>query len=209
MAGNPTRPAAQPVRPAAPRRPSGRKPQVSRRTFLRNAWLATLGASLVGFGAGTVYFLWPNLSEGFGAKIKAGTKSELDAAIAADGYFYSPEGRFYVVPYDGNGTDTIYKGVATDGYMALYQRCVHLGCRVPYCATSHWWECPCHGSQYNRAGEYKLGPAPRGLDRFQSTMEGGALVVDTSTVVTGPPRGTNTTGQQLEGPHCITSGGGE
>ena len=35
-------------------------------------------------------------------------------------------------------------------------------------------------------------------------MDGGALVVDTSTVVTGPPRGTDTTGQQLEGPHCIS-----
>jgi cytochrome b6-f complex iron-sulfur subunit len=200
--------AVNPVRPATPR-PAPRKSRISRRTFLRNAWLATLGASLAGFGAGTVYFLWPNLSEGFGAKIAAGTKSDLDGAIAADGYFYSPEGRFYVIPYEGNGTDTIYKGVAADGYMALYQRCVHLGCRVPFCNTSKWWECPCHGSQYNRAGEYKLGPAPRGLDRFAATFEGGKLVVDTSAVITGPPRGTDTTGQQLEGPHCISGGGGE
>jgi cytochrome b6-f complex iron-sulfur subunit len=197
--------AVNPVRPAAPR-PAPRKSKVSRRSFLRNAWLAAGGAALAGFGAGTVYFLWPNLSEGFGAKITAGTKAELDAAITSDGYFYSPEGRFYVVPYAGNGADSIYKGVAADGYMALYQRCVHLGCRVPYCATSKWWECPCHGSQYNRAGEYKLGPAPRGLDRFQATMDGDKLVVDTATVVTGPPRGTDTTGQQLEGPHCISGG---
>jgi cytochrome b6-f complex iron-sulfur subunit len=208
MAANIDRPAAPPVRPAAPRQ-SGRKPRITRRTFLRNTWLASLGVALAGFGAGTVYFLWPNLSEGFGAKIRAGTKSELDAAISADGYFYSPEGRFYVVPYAGKGAESTYKGVVADGYMALYQRCVHLGCRVPYCATSHWWECPCHGSQYNRAGEYKLGPAPRGLDRFQAVMDGETLVVDTSTVVTGPPRGTDTTGQQLEGPHCISGGGGE
>src|SRR5918999_5513496 len=120
MAVNPIRPAAPPVRPAAPR-PSARKPRVTRRGFLRTAWLASLGAGLAGFGAGTVYFLWPNLSEGFGAKIRAGTRSELDAAIAADGYFYSPEGRFYVVPYDGDGAETTYKGVAADGYMALYQ----------------------------------------------------------------------------------------
>jgi cytochrome b6-f complex iron-sulfur subunit len=207
MAVNPPRTAA-PVRPAAPR-PAPRKPRVSRRSFLRNAWLAALGASLAGFGAGTVYFLWPNLTEGFGAKITAGTKSELDAAIASDGYFYSPEGRFYVVPYEGDWANTVYKDVAAGGYMALYQRCVHLGCRVPYCATSKWWECPCHGSQYNRAGEYKLGPAPRGLDRFPATMDGDTFVVDTATIIVGPPRGTDTTKQQLEGPHCISGGSEE
>ena len=53
-----------------------------------------------------------------------------------------------------------------DGVVALYQKCVHLGCRVPWCKTSQWFECPCHGSQYNRVGEKKGGPAPRGLDRF-------------------------------------------
>ena len=52
------------------------------------------------------------------------------------------------------------------GYVALYQKCVHLGCRVPWCESSQWFECPCHGSKYNRVGEKQGGPAPRGLDRF-------------------------------------------
>ena len=34
------------------------------------------------------------------------------------------------------------------------------------CVTSQWFECPCHGSQYNQVGEKKGGPAPRGMDRF-------------------------------------------
>ena len=33
------------------------------------------------------------------------------------------------------------------GVVALYQKCVHLGCRVPWCTSSQWFECPCHGSQ--------------------------------------------------------------
>ena len=57
------------------------------------------------------------------------------------------------------------------GYTALYQKCVHLGCRVPECKTSQWFECQCHGSQYNRNGEKKGGPAPRGLDRFPLTVD--------------------------------------
>ena len=182
---------------------------MSRRSFLRTAWLASLGAAVAGFGAGTVYFLWPNLSEGFGSKIDAGTKAKIDGDIKAnDGFAYIPDGRFYLVHYDEeDDTEGIYAGVAGGGYMALYQRCVHLGCRVPWCATAQWWECPCHGSKYNRAGEYKEGPAPRGLDRFAITVEGDQIVVDTAKVITGPPRGTNTTGQELEGPHCV--GGGE
>ena len=89
-----------------------------------------------------------------------------------------------------------------EGVIALYQKCPHLGCRVPECATSQWFECQCHGSQYNRVGEKKGGPAPRGLDRFAMEVSGGVLTVDTGTVILGPAIGTNTTGQEAEGPHC-------
>jgi cytochrome b6-f complex iron-sulfur subunit len=82
------------------------------------------------------------------------------------------------------------------------------GCRVPNCPTSQWFECQCHGSQYNRNGEKKGGPAPRGLDRFPLTVSNGNVTVDTApdTIITGPPIGTNTTGQEAEGPHCVGSG---
>jgi len=94
------------------------------------------------------------------------------------------------------------------GIVALYQKCPHLGCRVPSCATSQWFECPCHGSQYNRVGEKKGGPAPRGLDRFTPEFAGDVVSVNTSTtgIILGPPIGTNTTGQEAEGPHCVSGG---
>ena len=44
------------------------------------------------------------------------------------------------------------------GLIASYQKCPHLGCRVPQCTSSQWFECGCHGSQYNRVGEKKGGP---------------------------------------------------
>jgi cytochrome b6-f complex iron-sulfur subunit len=90
------------------------------------------------------------------------------------------------------------------GVVALYQVCVHLGCRVPQCDTSQWFECGCHGSYYNQVGEKKAGPAPRGLDRFAMSVTGGVLTVDTGTIIQGPPIGTNTTGQEAEGPHCVS-----
>jgi cytochrome b6-f complex iron-sulfur subunit len=94
------------------------------------------------------------------------------------------------------------------GIVALYQKCPHLGCRVPECKSSQWFECPCHGSQYNRAGERKAGPTPRGMDRFGVSVSGGNVVIDTGSVFAGPPLGVNTTGQEAEGPNCISSGGG-
>jgi len=74
--------------------------------------------------------------------------------------------------------------------------------------ASQWFECPCHGSKYNRAGEYKLGPAPRGLDRFPMTLSGTTLTIDTGNLFVGPPRGTNSTGQDPEGPFCVAPVGG-
>ena len=51
----------------------------------------------------------------------------------------------------------------TDEILALYQKCVHLGCRVPWCQSSQWFECPCHGSQYDSSGRIRQGPAPANL----------------------------------------------
>ena len=60
----------------------------------------------------------------------------------------------------------------------------------------------------HRNGEKKGGPAPRGMDRFPVTITpDGSVIIDTAARLDGPPIGTNTTGQEAEGPHCI--GGGE
>ena len=91
--------------------------------------------------------------------------------------------------------------------------CTHLGC-VPLGAGEGenrgefgGYFCPCHGSQYSRVGEKKGGPAPRGMDHFLATVSaGGDVVIDTGVVYTGVPIGTNTTGQEAEGPHCVGGG---
>jgi len=200
------------VRPAEEAaKPAGAKTTkvVTRREFFRRSWLASLGLFAAEFGLATIAFLWPNLKGGFGATFTVGTVDEILGAIEETNQpYYFGAGRFYIVPYDGSGkdeatgTDYPSQRVETDGLMPLYQRCVHLGCRVPFCLQSQWFECPCHGSKYNRAGEYQLGPAPRGMDRFKIAIEGDQVTVDTSEIVQGPPRGTNTIHQNPEGPFC-------
>jgi cytochrome b6-f complex iron-sulfur subunit len=189
-------PAAKPAKP------------VSRRDFFRGGILAGFSIFLAQFGGATLAFLYPTLRGGFGSEITAGTVDEIRNAIQSTRQpYYLGAGRFYLVSYDVEPTPPDYEGVAGGGLMALYQRCVHLGCRVPFCEQSQWFECPCHGSKYNRAGEYQSGPAPKGLDRFPVILKGGQVVVDTSTLVSGPPRGTDTLKQNPEGPFCVGSGG--
>src|SRR5205814_5995812 len=166
---------------------------VDRRAFFRGGLLAALGAFTAEFGGASLAFLWPNLHGGVGSVIPAGNLDDIKNFISQNKQpFYYGAGRFYIVPYSGNGTNSVYAGITQDGLMALYQKCVHLGCRVPFCQTSQWFECPCHGSKYNEAGEYQLGPAPTGLNRFKLTVTGNAVSVDTSSIIPGPPRGTNT-----------------
>ena len=199
---------AQP-RPEPAAKEEKRPKPVSRREFFRRSLLASLGLFSAQFGAASLAFIWPNLRGGFGAVIDLGLPPEaIKSQIQADRIpFYFGAGRFYLVNYDGDAADTTYAGLVGEGIMALYQKCVHLGCRVPFCQVSQWFECPCHGSKYNRVGEYRDGPAPRSMDRFRVFIENGTVNVDTSEVVLGPPRGTNTTGQDPEGPFCVNIGG--
>jgi cytochrome b6-f complex iron-sulfur subunit len=188
----------------------------TRRQFFNRSAVMLMGVGLSGFGVAAIAFLWPKLGGGFGSKVTVGKVDDLVSQIeGAKNALYLAEARTWLVQYPKEAlpkatkvyTPNILSGMEL-GFVALYQKCVHLGCRVPFCDTSQWFECPCHGSQYNRVGEKKGGPAPRGLDRFPVSVTGGNLVIDTGTQVLGPAIGTNTTGQEAEGPHCITSAGG-
>jgi cytochrome b6-f complex iron-sulfur subunit len=184
---------------------------VTRRQFLNRGLLTAVGFSIAGFAPAMLAFLWPFGSTGFGGKFPVGTVPDIISYIQTNRKpFYQPQARTYLVQYPASALPNakkvykpaIYSGMEK-GLVALYQRCVHLGCRVPFCDSSQWFECPCHGSKYNRVGEKRGGPAPRGLDRFVLEVSGGNIVVDTGNLVLGPPIGTNTINQSPEGPLCV------
>ncbi len=208
-----TVPAARGARAPAERTPVDEEELgLSRRQFFNRGILASLALAAGGFGASLLAFLWPSSSGGFGGKVAAGTSLNDMLSYNTDKKqpFYIPEARAYVVPYPKVDlpkaktvyAPTVYAGMEK-GIVALYQKCVHLGCRVPWCDTSQWFECPCHGSKYSRVGEKKGGPAPRGLDRFAVYISGQDVTIDTGLIVLGPPIGTDTTGQGAEGPPCV------
>jgi cytochrome b6-f complex iron-sulfur subunit len=161
--------------------------QVDRRQFLNRSW-KVLGVVLIAEGAWTSYdILAPTKAGGFGGVVDAGPVEDFMAEGTVKFFL---DGRFYVTQHQG-------------ALRALYQKCPHLGCQVPFCKSSGRFECPCHGSVYNVIGEYLAGPAPHGMDRFDISIEGGHVKVDTSTVVEGPARGILTGPTQATGPSCL------
>ena len=187
---------------------------VTRRQFFNRSIVLLMGLSLTGFGAAVLAFLWPQPVGGFGSKLRVGTIADVKASISSgDGFLYLAEGRMWITEYPASAVEkakavypaSMIQGLEA-GVIAIYQKCPHLGCRVPSCKTSQWFECPCHGSQYNQAGEKKGGPAPRGMDHFAMEVTAGVLTVNTGQIIQGPPIGTNTTGQEAEGPHCVGGG---
>lgn len=182
---------------------------VTRRQFFNRALGATFGLWFAGLGLGFLAFLWPRVSGGFGADINAGSVPDIEGEVHnSDGQvvpLFVPEARAYVVPAPAELSEQFEgKKVAAAGLMALYQRCVHLGCRVPWCATSVGFECPCHGSKYNAIGEYFAGPAPRNLDRFVVNVnEANELIISTGTIIQ-TPRAPSPSVEYPRGPSCIS-----
>jgi cytochrome b6-f complex iron-sulfur subunit len=177
----------------------GRPAGLSRRTLIRRSIGAAVGLWTLELVGGMLGFLWPNLSRGFGGSITLGDLATVSGNPAVAGVTlsdgapaYYTLARTYVQLLDPargfvDGASSDGSGETTN-VRTLYQRCPHLGCKPNFCTTNYWFECPCHGSRYDRLGQkvLELGPAPRSLDRFAHTVEGGVLTVDTSKVNLGP-----------------------
>ena len=166
---------------------------ITRRQFLTKALRISFGAFAGIQVISYLGFIWPKVSGGFGSKIDAGSIEDIkDQIFQADGSVipaFIPSARAYVLPFDATAAANSQfssGSTVTDGLVAVYQRCVHLGCRVPWCNSSQGFECPCHGSKYNMIGEYFAGPAPRNLDRFNVTNSNGRLIIDTGTIIESP-----------------------
>ena len=176
--------------------------RLSRRHFLRRAMLAVWGASATAAVGGALFMMYPNLAGQFGSVLTLGVKSDFPATtpenfrIDQAGVFYRQTAKAYIVHLDKNtnflldGTtlvnqlvsESIVKDADGSYWIGLYQRCVHLGCTVPFRNDCVSFKCPCHGSHYHVDGEYLDGPAPRSLDRFALSFSGENVLVDTGTL---------------------------
>ena len=66
-------------------------------------------------------------------------------------------------------------------FIALSDRCMHLGCPVRYVPAAERFICPCHGGVYDFRGMVAGGPPVRPLDRFYTRLN-----TETGLVELGP-----------------------
>lgn len=157
---------------------------IDRRGFFKRAWQSAFG--LMGIaGAWTSWDVLRSVpASGLGGVIKTIPEEEI-----TDTPVYVRSAQTYLTEIEG---ETV----------GLWQRCPHLGCRVAWCESSREFECACHGSFFNRAGEVRTGPSPRGMDRFAVDVADGIVEVDTGAITEGAPPGSFTIDEPPQGPSC-------
>lgn len=170
---------------------SGEQRELTRRSVLRAGFFGGLGLTTA---VGAVAFwnlMWPRGLTGFGGVINV--PAERVPAPGADPVRVL-EGKFWLVNLEAGagGFGDFGAPSETGGILALWQRCPHLGCTVPWRGTFQfegvegWFRCPCHGSTYTAAGIRVFGPAPRPLDTMAvSVRSDGSVDVDTGAITNG------------------------
>ena len=180
--------------------------QVSRRHFLLRSILAVGGLTATAGIAGALHMLYPGLSQQFGDMLDLGHKVDFPAAtpdmlkLNQAGVCYQMFAKTYIV-HLAKETQFLLAGSSlenqlteelfvrdTDGsyWLALYQRCVHLGTTVAFRNDCLSFKCPSHGAHYHGSGEYLDGPAPRSMDRFPLSFNNDRLFVDTGQITQVP-----------------------
>jgi cytochrome b6-f complex iron-sulfur subunit len=155
-------PAPQPATPIVP------NPEVTRRSFLLFGWGAFL-AFLASAGGATLRFFLPNVLYEPSQRFKMGKLKDLPQGVTVN-----KENRVWVIRDD--------KGV-----YALWSRCTHLGCTPNWFQAESRFRCPCHGSNFNVAGDVIAGPAPKPLWRCSvDVTPDGDLVIDKSQMENRP-----------------------
>jgi len=143
---------------------------LTRRQVLRSGMFATVGAFFGTLAGGGAAMFWPIKLTGFGGMVAVPKKL---SEIKVGDVVTVREGKFYLTRTE-------------EGLMALYWKCVHLGCTVPWNASAGKFMCPCHGSVYTLDGQNVAGPAPRPLDYMEITVSGEDITVNTGKITQRP-----------------------
>jgi cytochrome b6-f complex iron-sulfur subunit len=166
-------------------------PAVSRRRVLQIAFWSGMGAMLLGIVYTILNSVYPRGVTGFGGSVFAGTLDQLPPGSK----LRSLDAQAWIVRFDAE--QARLNNAQEGAVLALWHKCPHLGCTVPFLDNfsfedprvgetyQGWFRCPCHGSTYSDAGVRVFGPAPRSMDTFALTIDGGNLIVDTGSIMPG------------------------
>ena len=150
--------------------------------------LMTGGALGVG-GLATMAFLLPALGFALGpnfTETEPNSWQDIGSPIDFNNESYTQAVIDLIAEVADSGKTTIYvrrynpaiDGHTTDEpYVAISNRCMHLGCPVRYVQAAERFICPCHGGVYGQLGQVDGGPPVRPLDRFYTRVVDGRIQV--------------------------------
>jgi cytochrome b6-f complex iron-sulfur subunit len=171
----------------APGRPPGQQPLVSRRRILQIGFWSSLGAIIAGTVVGGLDMVYPSSVTGFGGKVTLKTSDVPPPGEKLE----VREGRFWLA--------NLTQEQGGPGLLALWWKCPHLGCTVPWkpafvwpdpttgADKQGWFRCPCHGSTFTDTGILVFGPSSRPMDTMEVVEEDGSVTVDTGKIAPGGP----------------------
>lgn len=135
-----------------------------RRDFLKISLLVLGGLASLEIGGIAFAYLQPQTGEGeFGNVISVGKVDQYPPGSIS----HISNGQFFLAR------------LSDGGFLALYQRCPHLGCVVQWEQGQERFNCPCHNSQFTQGGNVLNPPSPRPLDLFPIEIREGKIFVDT------------------------------
>jgi cytochrome b6-f complex iron-sulfur subunit len=159
---------------------------ISRRWVLHSAFWVGAGSTMAATFGLLFDLLWPRDVAGFGGTVVPGSVDQFPPGSITE----VREGRFWLMH--------LTREQGGPGFLALWWKCPHLGCKVPWRSdftfkepatgreTRGWFRCPCHGSTYTHAGVRVYGPAPRSMDRMELTIDpSGRIVVNSGAITNG------------------------
>jgi cytochrome b6-f complex iron-sulfur subunit len=163
---------------------------MSRRRFIRASFWSGLGLTLLGSVGLFLDFFYPRDVKGFGGPVPAGRVSDYPQGGEPR---HVLDGQFWLANLDPSEDRPGGSGGA-NGFLALWHKCPHLGCTVPWRAEfdyegdSGWYRCPCHGSTYTKSGIRVFGPAARSMDTMLVEIDAaGNITVQTGSITPGGP----------------------
>lgn len=139
--------------------------ELSRRNFLKMGTKALAALAALELGTVSFVFLQARSQEGeFGGVVTAG---EVESFLPGSVTEFAAARFFLVRSPDG-------------GFLAVHNRCPHLGCTVTWVPEKHHFLCPCHASTFDFYGNFENRPVPRPLDTFRVHIQDGNVLVDTA-----------------------------
>lgn len=148
----------------------------TRRSFFQ--WITAIASGLIALGLGI-----PVIGYVISPALKRRERPWVDVGAVADLAVGKPtQLEYQETIQDGWLSARVQKGVwvvkQEGNHLTCFAPlCTHLGCGFDWDEAAGAFQCPCHGSVFDKDGRVKAGPAPRPLDVLPAKVENGRLHV--------------------------------